>query len=51
MELDLSFNFFDSIPIEAFEGLGNLKFLNLGSNKIKVRGEEEVVVCRIGFFF
>ena len=41
MELDLSFNFFDSIPIEAFKGLGNLKFLNLGSNKIKVGGEEE----------
>ena len=36
MELDLSFNFFDSIPIEAFKGLENLKFLNLGSNKIKV---------------
>ena len=36
MELDLSFNFFDSIPIEAFKSLENLKFLNLGSNKIKV---------------
>ena len=36
VELDLSFNFFDSIPIEAFQGLENLKFLNLGSNKIKV---------------
>ena len=36
MELDLSFNFFDSIPIEAFKSLEALKFLNLGSNKIKV---------------
>ena len=39
VELDLSFNFFDSIPIEAFKGLENLKFLNLGSNKIKVGKE------------
>ena len=51
VELDLSFNFFDSIPIEAFQGLENLKFLNLGSNKIKVgkkgRKEPLLVYCGI----
>ena len=36
VELDLAFNFFESIPIEALKTLTNLKFLNLGSNKIKV---------------
>ena len=49
MELDLSFNFFDSIPIEAFKGLGNLKFLNLGSNKIKVGGEARRVLLRFWY--
>ena len=36
MELDLSFNFFESVPIHAFRNLRNIKFLNFGSNRIKV---------------
>ncbi len=37
VELDLSSNFLDSVPVQALKSLGNLKFLNLGSNKIRVR--------------
>ena len=36
LELDMSNNFLETIPIAALESLKNLKFLNLGSNKIKV---------------
>ena len=36
VELDLANNFLESIPIAALSTLENLKFLNLGSNKIKV---------------
>ena len=36
MELELSNNFLESIPIAALATLDNLKFLNLGSNKIQV---------------
>ena len=36
VELDLANNFLQSIPIAALSSLDNLKFLNLGSNKIKV---------------
>ena len=38
MELELSNNFMEAIPIAALSSLKNLKFLNLGSNKIQVRG-------------
>ena len=37
VELELSNNFLESIPIAALSSLKNLKFLNLGSNKIKVK--------------
>ena len=37
LELDLSNNFLENIPIAALANLKNLKFLNLGSNKIKVK--------------
>ena len=37
VELELSNNFLESIPIAALASLDNLKFLNLGSNKIQVR--------------
>lgn len=33
----MSFNFFETVPVEALANLSNLKFLNLGSNKIMVR--------------
>ena len=46
VELDLSFNFFESLPIDAFKSLKNLKFLNLGSNKIKVN----LIICTANFF-
>lgn len=36
VELDLSFNFFERLPMDGLKNLKNLKFLNLGSNKIKV---------------
>ena len=36
VELDLSHNFLREIPVEALSGLKNLKFLNLGSNRIQV---------------
>ena len=36
VELELSNNFLESIPIAALASLDNLKFLNLGSNKIQV---------------
>ena len=36
VELELSNNFLKSIPISALASLTNLKFLNLGSNKIQV---------------
>ena len=36
MELDLSLNFLTSVPIGALGQLRNLKFLNLGSNRIQV---------------
>lgn len=36
VELDLSYNFLSSIPVGALADLNNLKFLNLGSNKIQV---------------
>ena len=36
VELDLSFNFLSSVPIGALGQLRNLKFLNLGSNRIQV---------------
>ena len=35
--MDLSFNFFERLPMDGLKNLKNLKFLNLGSNKIKVR--------------
>ena len=37
VELDLSYNFLSSIPVGALADLNNLKFLNLGSNKIQVK--------------
>ena len=37
VELDLSYNFLSSIPVGALSDLNNLKFLNLGSNKIQVK--------------
>ena len=37
VELDLSNNFLTAIPIAALSTLTNLKFLNLGANKIQVR--------------
>ena len=37
VELELSNNFLESIPIAALAALDNLKFLNLGSNKIQVK--------------
>ena len=36
VELDLSLNFLSSVPIGALGQLRNLKFLNLGSNRIQV---------------
>jgi hypothetical protein len=36
VELDLSNNFLSSIPLAALTTLTNLKFLNLGANKIQV---------------
>ena len=36
MELDLSLNFLSSVPVGALGQLRNLKFLNLGSNRIQV---------------
>ena len=36
VELDLSLNFLSSVPIGALSQLRNLKFLNLGSNRIQV---------------
>jgi hypothetical protein len=36
VELDLSNNFLTSIPVAALGTLLNLKFLNLGANKIQV---------------
>jgi Leucine-rich repeat (LRR) protein len=36
VELDLSLNFLTSVPVEALGQLRNLKFLNLGSNRIQV---------------
>ncbi len=36
VELDLSNNFLTAIPIAALATLLNLKFLNLGANKIQV---------------
>ena len=36
VELDLSSNFLESVPVQALKSLTNLKFLNLGSNKIRV---------------
>ena len=37
VELDLSYNFLSAIPVGALADLNNLKFLNLGSNKIQVK--------------
>ena len=37
VELDLSHNFLREVPVDALSGLKNLKFLNLGSNRIEVR--------------
>ncbi len=42
VELDLSSNFLDSVPVEALSRLDNLRFLNLGSNKIRVRRTVEI---------
>ncbi len=42
VELDLSSNFLDSVPVEALSRLDNLRFLNLGSNKIRVRRSVEI---------
>ena len=36
VELDLSLNFLSSVPVGALGQLRNLKFLNLGSNRIQV---------------
>ena len=36
VELDLSNNFLTKVPMAALAALNNLKFLNLGSNKIQV---------------
>ena len=36
VELDLANNFLESVPVSALSPLKNIKFLNLGSNKIKV---------------
>jgi Leucine-rich repeat (LRR) protein len=36
VELDLSNNFLTAVPMAALAALTNLKFLNLGSNKIQV---------------
>ena len=36
VELDLANNFLESIPYAALATLKNLKFLDLGSNRIKV---------------
>ncbi len=36
VELDLSNNFLTTVPIAALATLLNLKFLNLGANKIQV---------------
>ena len=36
VELDLSLNFLSSVPVRALGQLRNLKFLNLGSNRIQV---------------
>ena len=41
VELELSNNFLESIPIAALAALDNLKFLNLGSNKIQVKRKRE----------
>ena len=36
VELDLSNNFLTSIPVSALTSLNNIKFLNMGSNRIEV---------------
>ena len=37
VELDLSHNFLREIPVDALAGLDNIKFLDLGSNRIQVK--------------
>jgi len=51
VELDLSQNFFDAVPVEALTALKGLRFLNLGSNKIRVRKKSSVAKIFNAFFF
>ena len=45
IELELSHNFLTSVPVGALSQISNLKFLNLGSNRIKVKTIN--FVCRL----
>ena len=51
VELELSNNFLESIPIAALAALDNLKFLNLGSNKIQVKRKREKIAGNFVFPF
>jgi Leucine-rich repeat (LRR) protein len=42
VELDLSLNFLSSVPVGALGQLRNLKFLNLGSNRIQVSATSRI---------
>jgi hypothetical protein len=44
VELDLANNFLEAVPVQALKVLKNIKFLNLGSNKIKVNTVPRLVL-------